>query len=589
MLEFWITPMTGQSPIFRKLLFSAVLLIGVTLLAVDFYLTRYMDGHETAQAERQLEAQGGILIGEIGRIPPAELENWARQIQQRVQTRITIIATSGKVLADSQHDPESMENHAARPEVVQAMSGQRGIARRHSATLDVDFLYLALPAHADGFVLRLAVPLGEMQTTIAEVRRRIMLASLFAAALSLVVAYLFARALSRRIGRIQVFADGLLNANFSKTLAPEPADELGMLARSLSGVADQLKNMLDALRLEASRREAILASMLDGVLAVDSEMRVTFCNGAFARAVGASMPIAERLPLLELLHDPAFLGSLMRVLVTGEPIRQRLMLAHSAGRVFEVQASPLDDRVRRGVIAIFHDITEIERLERVRRDFVANVSHELRTPLAAIRGYAETLLDGALEDPGNNAKFVQVIHSQAVRLNNIAADLLVLSELESEKARPAPERISIRDAVETALRTVESAAGVHDVRLSAGDCGDAAIAGNRIRLEQALVNLLDNAVKFNKPGGEVRLDVARSGDGKVAITIRDTGSGIPEEDIPRIFERFYRTDKARSRAVGGTGLGLSIVRHVTESMGGTVAVESQLGSGSTFTLLFPEA
>ena len=251
-------------------------------------------------------------------------------------------------------------------------------------------------------------------------------------------------------------------------------------------------------------------------------------------------------------------------------------------------AGPLAGPSTRGALAILHDVTELERLERVRKDFVANVSHELRTPLAAIRGYAETLLDGALQDQEHNRRFVEIIQAQATRLSNIASDLLTLSELESNgKARPAqPQPVSVRSAFESALRTVESAARVRGVHLLCGPIDEVFVLGNELRLEQVLVNLLDNAVKFNRPNGEVHLE-AREADGAARITIRDTGIGIPSEDLPRIFERFYRVDKARSREMGGTGLGLSIVRHVIEQMNGSIRVDSQLGVGSEFTITIP--
>jgi two-component system phosphate regulon sensor histidine kinase PhoR len=242
---------------------------------------------------------------------------------------------------------------------------------------------------------------------------------------------------------------------------------------------------------------------------------------------------------------------------------------------------------RRGAIVILHDITDLERLERVRKDFVANVSHELRTPLTAIRGYAETLLTGALADTENNRRFVEIIQSHAIRLNNIAADLMVLSELESGRPVAEPEVVSVRDAVEMALSTLESEARVRNVHLIPPEPNDHFVLGHKIRLEQALVNLLDNAVKFNRPDGEARIETGLTTDGKICIVVSDTGSGIPSDDLPRIFERFYRVDKARSRAVGGTGLGLSIVKHVVERMNGTIKVESHLGRGSSFTILLP--
>jgi two-component system phosphate regulon sensor histidine kinase PhoR len=251
-------------------------------------------------------------------------------------------------------------------------------------------------------------------------------------------------------------------------------------------------------------------------------------------------------------------------------------------------AGPLGAPATRGALAILHDVTQLERLERVRRDFVANVSHELRTPLAAIRGYAETLLDGALEDLENNRRFVEIILAQATRLTNIASDLLSLSELESNALSAAPQPVSIRAAIESALRTMESTARVQGVRLVCEKLDDLKVVGYELRLEQVFVNLLDNAVKFNRPNGEVQVEM-RCNNGKVRILIGDTGIGIPSEDLPRIFERFYRADKARSRAMGGTGLGLSIVKHAVEQMGGTIQVHSRLGEGSEFTIELPTA
>jgi two-component system phosphate regulon sensor histidine kinase PhoR len=352
-------------------------------------------------------------------------------------------------------------------------------------------------------------------------------------------------------------------------------------------MSSQLHDMLERLRLESSRREAILAGMVEGVLAVDHELNVTFCNQAFARAVGARYPAPERLPVLELVRDPAFLNLLTHSVVTDEPQKQRMQLSAAEGRSFEVQAAPLELRSGRGAIAILHDVTDLERLERVRRDFVANVSHELRTPLAAIQGYAETLLNGGLGDEEHNRRFVEVIQAHAVRLNNIASDLLTLSELESTDASPSLEKISVRQALDTAWRSVESEARLREVGVHRGDLPDEHVTGHRMRLEQALVNLLDNAVKFNRPGGEVWIEAQRTSDRKVRIAVADNGIGIPSDDLPRIFERFYRVDKARSREAGGTGLGLSIVKHAIEGMGGSVSVESELGKGSKFTVVLP--
>jgi len=289
------------------------------------------------------------------------------------------------------------------------------------------------------------------------------------------------------------------------------------------------------------------------------------------------------------VRDPDLLEMLRTVVSSGESLKRRMHLTGADGRSFEVQTAPLEGAPASGAVAILHDITDLERLERVRKDFVANVSHELRTPLTAIRGYAETLLDGALDDPANRRKFVEIIQSHAIRLNNIASDLLTLSELESGGPPLAPGKLSVMGTLEAAMRTVESEAAMRQVRLGWGTVEDLQVMGYKIKLEQAFVNLLDNAVKFNRPGGDVWVEASRAASNRVAITVADTGIGIPSEDLPRICERFYRVDKARSREVGGTGLGLSIVKHVVEQMHGTVSVESQLGKGSRFTIMLPEA
>jgi two-component system phosphate regulon sensor histidine kinase PhoR len=380
-----------------------------------------------------------------------------------------------------------------------------------------------------------------------------------------------------------------VSEHFAQAPLPTADDELGALGRSLNSTALQLRDLVDRLSVESAQREAILASMVEGVLAVDNSLRITFANESFARAVGAANPIPAKLPLVELVRNPDLREILAGVLASGESVKRRLPLPGAAERIFEVQAAPLSSGTARGAIAILHDITDLERLERVRKDFVANVSHELRTPLTAIRGYAETLLEGALEDKENNRRFLEIIKAHAIRLNNIASDLLALSELESGKVRSGPEPVPVRAAVESALRTVEAEARVRGIAVACGRMEDARVLGDRFQIEQALVNLLDNAVKFNRPSGEVLVEITRPTDGRVSISITDTGIGIPYDDLPRIFERFYRVDKARSREVGGTGLGLSIVKHLVERLNGTVTVESQLGKGSTFTLQFPIA
>jgi two-component system phosphate regulon sensor histidine kinase PhoR len=578
-------------PLLRKLLLAAMVLILVALGAADVFLTRYTANRELQYAEQKMQGQARILAPALAAIQPAALVEWVEQTGRQTGARVTVIGRDGMVLADSQHDSSTMDNHAGRPEVRQALAGRMGTSVRHSATLDADLCYLAAPAAISGgpaVVLRLAVPLHRIQVSIAEVRWLILRASLVAAGFALGIAYFISRAFTRRVRRIQAYAGELVNAEYSGSLATESDDELGSLARSLRGMADQFRAMLRRLSDESARRQAILASMVEGVLAVDADLRVTFSNDSFARAVRAAAPIANGTPLLDVVRDPALLDLLKNVIATGQPSRQRVTLVAAKARVFDVQTAPLDEAPRKGAIAILHDVTELERLERVRKDFVANVSHELRTPLASIRGYAETLLDGALEDPGNNRKFLEIISKNTFRLEQLALDLLSLSELEADREQPPAERVAVAEVARSAMHTVEAEAAARGVNLMLGEIGDCHIMGQARGLEQVFLNLLYNAIKFNRPGGEVWLE-ARQADGCVRIAVSDTGIGIPSEDLPRIFERFYCVNKARSRETGGTGLGLSIVKHTVEKMSGSVRVESQLGKGSVFTVELPEA
>jgi two-component system, OmpR family, phosphate regulon sensor histidine kinase PhoR len=458
-------------------------------------------------------------------------------------------------------------------------------------------LFRRLIAAAIALVALTLLVLNYVLTTVAvrmgspvdpDLRSAVLAISLFAALLALAVGLSVSRALTSRVRRLKRAAEGLLGAEAQPAGLSDPNDDLGSLERSLTGVGQELRGLVSNLRFESARREAILSGMAEGVLAVDPDLKVTFCNQAFLAAIGFRGRRYEGFGLLQLVRDPALYELIRSVRTTGEPGKLRFHLSADIPRTFEAQATPLAMPSGRGVIAIFHDITDLERLEQVRKDFVANVSHELRTPLAGIIGYADTLLDGALDDTLNRQKFVEIIRANAVRLGSIAADLLVLSELESG-ADHESEAVSVRAALESGLLTVDSEARERHVHLIREEMQDLYVVGSRLRLEQAFLNLLANAIKFNRPEGEVRVRVTQSDDGRVAVLISDTGVGIPSQDLPRIFERFYRVDKARSRQVGGTGLGLSIVKHVIERMTGTVTVDSQVGKGTIFQILLPLA
>jgi len=531
--------------------------MALSLLAVDLYVTHLVSREQTESLRNTLEKEARLL-GAQPLAPGSQLDDWVKAAATQVGVHVAILDSNGAILAEG------------------------GPAIDSSA----ETLSVAAPLVGRMANVQLTASLADIQAKVRWLWARLLTASLISLALASALAFLFVQTLSWQISSLRKYSERLLDPEITDQPLPAGNDDLGALAQSLRSTVPRIRELVESLKLEGARREAILASMVEGVLAVDKDLRVTFCNNSFARIIGARTPVNSGMPLVELVRDPALIEIVSSVLTSGERLERNIILPAAEGHSFEVLAGPLAGPSTLGALVLLHDVTELERLERVRKDFVANVSHELRTPLAAIRGYAETLLDGALEDQANNRRFVEIIHAQATRLSNIASDLLTLSELESNQAARPPKPISVRAALESALRTVESAARVRAVRISCQNLDDVWVRGNELQLEQVFVNLLDNAVKFNRPNGEVRVDI-RATESAAQIVIQDTGIGIPAGDLRRIFERFYRVDKARSREMGGTGLGLSIVRHVLEQMGGTVLVESRLGEGSRFTLTLP--
>ncbi|MGA7239731.1 MAG: ATP-binding protein [Bryobacteraceae bacterium] len=582
--------MIFRGSIFRKFLLTSVALIAVALGIANLLLTRYTSERERFLVQQQMAQSLRLLSSEFVSNPPRDLQLWANHTDEILRSRVTVIDSAGIVLADSRHDPETMENHRQRTEVVAALAGHSGSAVRHSATMDIDFSYYAIPVEMPGrgrIVLRLAVPLTQVAASVAAMQSLILRASLAAALIAIILAYFIASVFARRIRRIENYAKELVKEDYSKTLLLESDDELGSVARSLRSMAEHFRKMLDLLSQESSLRAVVLESMFEGILAVEHNLHVTFFNNAFARAFRVATPNVGQ-PVAQIVRDPALHTLLSRVIRTRVPAREKISLINPEGRIFDVQAVPLIEGGTAGAIATFHDITELERLERVRRDFVANISHELGTPLAAIQGYAETLRDGALEDAENSRRFLNIIISHTERINRLASDLLMLSEIETERTPALAERISVVEVAENALRAVAANADEHRVLAYLNAADDVYVTAHRGRLERAISNLLLNAINYNRPDGEVRIDVQRA-DATARISVVDNGIGIATQDISRIFERFYRVDKARSRDTGGTGLGLSIVKHIVERAGGSVVVESQLGKGSIFTLVFPVA
>ena len=516
-------------------------------------------------------------------------ETRARQIAQLIEAKpqdlAQIVAAAGEPL--SVYDGEMRllgSSRASRVESETDLDTIRTVLQDRtakSATGETVSVVVPIgPSGRPAAVLHVMHPGAESRTAIEALRTRLLLLTGLFTAIGIVIVGLYLTTADRRLRQQRQFVENVL-APQSK-VAAVANDEITALARSLRELPPRWDGLNRQAQGESALRGLILKTMSEGVVAVGSDMNVTFCNDNFGKYVKQALPIGRH--ILTVVRSPEFLNVLTAAIQTNEVHHIRIELN---GRQLEVQATPLEAAGSSGAIAVLRDITDLERLERVRRDFITNISHELRTPLAAIQGYAETLLEGAVAPAMPERRFLETIHQHATRLSRVAADLATLSEIETPSANQQLAPVSIRMVVASAARAIEREADVRQITVIADDLPDVEVFGQQLRLEQAMVNLLDNAVRFNQSGGEVRVTSAVTAEHELRVSVADTGIGIPSELLPRIFERFYRVDKARSRETGGTGLGLSIVKHVAEQMHGRVQVESTLGKGTKFTLVLP--
>ena len=525
----------------------------------------------------------------------AAAQRMAARLGRDLQVRVTVIAPDGTVLGDSERTDEerrAMENHAARPEVAAALRGGTGQSVRDSATLGIEMLYVAVPIDekdAGRGVVRLATPL----TAVARARERERPLIAGSALLSVLVAaaagWLLARQPARRLQEMTRTASAIAAGDLGARSYPGGDDEVAGLARSLNRMAGQMQERLALLERERTELRTILDGMVEGVLLLDADGRIAAANAAFARMFGAGGTLTGRQPL-EAARVPALQEAVERALAATTPLMQEIVLAGPPERVISASLAAVRDQERSiGAVVVLHDITEVKRLERARSEFVANVSHELRTPLTAIKGCAETLLGGGLDDTPRAAEFVEVIARHADRLRDLIEDLLDLASVEQGEARLRIGPVAVADVVSQAEATLRPSAERRSQALRAEvPAGLPAVLADRDRLAQVLINLVDNAIKFTPDGGRILIGAAAA-DGRVLLSVSDTGIGIPPGELGRIFERFYRVDRSRDRKEGGTGLGLAIAKHLTQAMGGTIEAESAPGSGTTFRITLPAA
>ena len=508
-----------------------------------------------------------------------QLDGFIKNLGSKIHTRVTIIATDGTVLADSEENIQSMENHSHRPEVVEALQGKTGKSIRFSSTANRDMLYVAVPIEKDGKitgVIRTSLFLGDIDNLLTKLNYHVAGISLGIVFIALLGAFLISNSVVRPIRHLTLAARKVASGDFSVRVFLKTKDELRVLADSFNRMNEEMEKMFSELGQQKEELKSIIDSLQEGLLVLDKQGRVIRSNESFRKIIGNQA--VEGKFYWEIMRNPRLPELLKKAGMEKRNFMEELTLGD---RVFMCSVTPLQGG--EGIVSIFHDITEIKNIEKIKKDFVINVSHELRTPLTAIKGYAETLRKEVDTAPGK--KYLEIVERNTDRLINIVNDLLLLSSLE-EKAVLELEDIDLGGFLENVIRIFDQR--LKDKQLSLViDVKEnlPPIKADLFKLEQMLVNLLDNAVKYTDRGEiTVSMDVH---DKRVRIQVRDTGIGIPKDDIPRIFERFYVVDKSRSRKSGGTGLGLSIVKHIVLLHHGTIDIESALGKGTSVTVTLP--
>ncbi len=577
----------------RQLYLSYIFITILALVAVLIFASWAVRGFFFDQIKSGLESRAYLVerqVRELLESTDGDIDAVCDYLGKRSDTRITVILPSGLVVADSERDPSTMDNHRTRPEILTAMEDKAGSSIRYSATLKKEMVYVAIPLKRAGeikAVIRTSMPLTTLGTALREVHGKILIGGIIIALLAALTSLIVSRKISKPLEDMKKGAERFSRGDFDARLETPDSEEMAGLAEAMNEMAAQLDERIRTILRQRNEQEAILASMMEGVIAVNNEDRIILINQAARDMFGIVRNAARGRLLPKIIPHKEIVELIEKAMEQEGQAEQEIV---REDRFLHISAATVRDTMGKaiGAVIVFNDITRIRRLENLRSEFVANVSHELRTPITSIKGFVETLLDGELDARENTERFLNIIHKQADQLNDIIEDLLILSRVEqgAEKQSIAFEEGSVKEVLESSIEVSGLKAAEKDI-----DIGISCDDGLRTRinpslLSQAIINLINNAVNFSEPGGVVEVE-ARQEDSSVVINVRDYGAGIGEEHLPRLFERFYRIDKGRSKKLGGTGLGLAIVKHIAQAHGGSVSVESEPGKGSTFTVFLP--
>lgn len=579
---------------------SYLILVLCAVLAVSWYATDFMRSFYLQHLRTTLQYHGQILHSRIAPaltdLDPRALEATCKAAAAEIPVRFTIILPDGVVVADSEQSPQQMDNHRNRPEIQTAFGGVVGHAQRYSTTLRQKMMYVAVPIHSAGkllAVLRTALPVTTIDEALTAVYIKMTVAGLLIAVLAAGVGLYVSRHISRPIETMRKGADQYARGDLDLRIQPPATLELASLAEALNTMAAQLQNRMAAILSQRNELEAVLSSMVEGVIALDGEEKVTRLNTSAKKMFPNPGDTHVGRQLAELVRSKALAEMVQQVQDSGRPSQADITYQGWEERVLEVQCTPLldGDGGPMGTLLVLHDVTHLRRLEEMRKDFAANVSHEIKTPLTAIKGFVETLQDGEPASAEESGRFLGIIAKHVDRLAAIIDDLMHLSRIErsDETRQLALEECRVCELLDTAVNLCRDRAHAKGIEIEFQCSGELCAHLDAPLMEQALVNLLDNAIKYTqRTPARITLSATLEKEA-LHISVADQGIGIGRKHLPRLFERFYRVDKARSRHLGGTGLGLAIVKHITRAHGGRVTVDSEVGGGSTFTLRLPRS
>ncbi len=569
-----------------------VLLVIVSMAVLGAYLTSSVRSNQLTTLRTQLENEAKItaeasLPGFYGQEGGSDLDPLAKNLGSQIDARITIIALDGTVLGDSNEDPAAMENHAARPEVKDALATGIGESTRYSTTLGTQMMYVAVPITGESEIIgiaRVALPLTQVESSVNSIIVIIIIAMVITAVLVILAAWFITRVTTRPIRELTRASREIASGEFGHKISVGTKDESGQLAHAFNEMSSKLKEMLATVSEDKARLSGILDNMADGVLLTDTEGNIILTNNAARSLLNIGDKDTEGRPLIEVVREFEFNELLNMCLETG---REQISQFESSisNRFLRVIAIPFADDRPGGALLLIQDLTEVRSLQTMRREMVGNISHEFRTPLAGLKAMVETLQDGAVDDREVTEDFLSRIEVEVDRMTQLVAELTELSRIETGKAELKLEPVELNGLIEEAVAQLKPQAERQKLSLETALANDLpAVPADKDRLRQVMVNLIHNAIKFNRPGGSIKIRT-ESSDDSVIVEVSDTGTGIAGEDLPHIFERFYKADK--SRAGQGSGIGLAIAKHVVESHGGEIRVRSEEGKGATFSFSLP--